>query len=675
MLKKNSSVYLFICSILFFYLFVCQAPGYSAASFSDSVSVDAGLKLALGNVKLDEASTDLKQSITLSPDTPEQILLTTTLKNTGSLDGKIGYKIDGNIPIDVAGDITLALYEGDEYIADLELGMDSFLQKNGEVVVIEPGNQKVYSVKVKAATLPSATENIQLSISLSLTQTNAKEPKRMFNDEVTFDPITVVLEADAINSDNGWPMDNDPRWKTDSNTGVRYINELESEIMYFSETKDGTRIKNLDNLSIYIDYGKSNQKWNFKQVSSLDSPFQIKEEWLDGKVRIEVSLDTDASHYIQSTTISDYSYEMKFQFQSNDNRSITFKGALFAKRLLLTSDNADYHNNANYYKDILPVYTSRQGATIRLAYIQDNTYSPLTSLSESTLQLSEFRIRFDLQQVNSMIAKVDKSSNSINVKVADFVSDLDEIKRMSIFITGSSGEELKIERNVKALPIDVNMQIPINWYGIGEGDRIKISSQQLAIHLIEKKQGNRVYYASDPENPPVLYLMNTGNNYFGFEYAQKWDGLEIEEIVYSSDRKVMRITFSLELPDLNLNIYNQKFAFKIPNGIGYIIYYQEMAFSLIPPVQMMTSPSTTSTVESNQVIQESAHLEDAINQADESSGREIDEFKEVQPETAVDEIPEEGTSSDETVGALADPPTAGYDSAAITADSPQPTTP
>ncbi len=29
----------------------------------------------------------------------------------------------------------------------------------------------------------------------------------------------------------------------------------------------------------------------------------------------------------------------------------------------------------------------------------------------------------------------------------------------------------------------------------------------------------------------------------------------------------MRITFSFELPDLNLNVYNQKFAFKVPNGI------------------------------------------------------------------------------------------------------------
>ena len=301
--------------------------------------------MALGNVNLNEEFTDLNQSITLSPDAPEQTLLATTLQNAGNLDGKIGYKIDGNIPTDVAGDITLALYEGDEYIADLELGMDSFLQKNGEVVVIEPGNQKVYSVKVKAANLPSATENIQLSISFSLTQTNAKEPKRMFNDEVTFDSITVVLEGKTANPDTGWPMDNDPRWKTDSNTGVRYINELETEIMYFSETKDGTRIKNLDNLSIYIDYNKGNQKWNFKQVSTLDAPFEVKEEWSDGKVRIDVSLDADANQYIQSTTISDYGYEMKFQFQSNNSKSITFKGALFAKRLLLTSDNADYHNN------------------------------------------------------------------------------------------------------------------------------------------------------------------------------------------------------------------------------------------------------------------------------------------------------------------------------------------
>ena len=588
MLKKNSSVYLFICSILFFYLFVFQAPGYSAASFSDSVSVDAGIKLALGNVNLNEEFTDLNQSITLSQDAPEQTLLATTLQNTGNLDGKIGYKIDGNIPTDVAGDITLALYEGDEYIADLELGMDSFLQKNGEVVVIEPGKQKVYSVKVKAANLPSATENIQLSISFSLTQTNAKEPKRMFNDEVTFDPITVVLEGETANPDIGWPKDNDPRWKTDSNTGVRYINELETEIMYFSETRDGTRIKNLDNLSIYIDYSKGNQKWNFKQVSTLDSPFEVKEEWSDGKVRIDVSLDADANQYNQSTTIGDYSYEMKFQFQSNANKAVSFKGALFAKRLLLTSDNADYHNDANYYKDILPVYTSKQGTTIRLAYIQNNTYSPLTSLSESTLQLSEYRIRFDVQKVNAMIAKVDKSSNSIKVKVADFVSDLGEIKRMSIFITGSSGQELKIERNVKALPIDVNMQIPTNWYAIGD-NRIKINTQQMDVPLVEQKEADGIYFVSNETDPPVLYLMNSGNHYFGFEYDKMWAGQEIKEIVYSPDLKVMRITFSFKVSDLQLNNNGKQFSFKISNGVGYMIYYHQITLNFIPVGDMMSS--------------------------------------------------------------------------------------
>lgn len=588
MLLKNRSVYFSICSILFLALFLFQAPSYSAISFSDSVSVDAGIKLTLGNVSLDEASTNLNQSLTLSQDTTEQTLLTTTLQNTGSLDGKLGYQIEANIPTDIAEDINLALYEGSEYIGDLEVGTHSFLQKNGEVVVIEPGNQKVYSVKVKAANLPSTTENIQLAISFSLTQTNAKEPKRMFNDEVTFDPITVVLEGETANPDTAWPMDNDPRWKTDSNTGVRYINELETEIMYFSETKDGKRIKNLDNLSIYIDYNKGNQKWNFKQVSTLDAPFEVKEEWSDGKVRIDVSLDADANQYIQSTTISDYGYEMKFQFQANDTKSITFKGSLFAKRLLLTSDTADYHNNLEYYKDIFPIYTSKHGSNIRLAYIQNNTYSPLTSLSETTLQLSEYRIRFDVQKVNSMIAKVDKSSNSINVKVADFVSDLDEIKRMSIFITGSSGQELKVERNVKALPIDVNMQIPTNWYGIGD-NRVKIDTQQMDVPLVEQKEADGIYFVSSETDPPVLYLMNSGNHYFGFEYDKMWAGQEIKEIVYSPDLKVMRITFSFKVSDLQQNNNGKQFSFKISNGVGYMIYYYQIALNFIPIGDMMSS--------------------------------------------------------------------------------------
>ncbi len=474
-----------------------------------------------------ESTSYLNNEVTVIADSLDQTILTTTLTNSGTLMGKLGYKIESDIPSELRDAITFSLYEGDNYVADLELsGNYLFLNQNTEDVIMEPGSQKTYSIRITSNALPVETQNFQVAVSFILSQTNATEPQQMFYDEVDFDPIAVTVEKETIDSDNGWPMDNDPRWKTDSNTGVRYINELETEIMYFSETKDGTRIKNLDNLSIYIDYNKGNQKWNFIQVSTLDAPFEVKEEWSDGKVRIDVSLDADSNQYIQSTTISDYGYEMKFQFQANNTKSITFKGSLFAKRLLLTSDNADYHNNLEYYKDIFPIYTSKHGSNIRLAYIQNNTYSPLTSLSETKLQLSEYRIRFDVQKVNSMIAKVDKSSNSINVKVADFVSDLDEIKRMSIFITGSSGQELKIERNVKALPIDVNMQIPTNWYGIGDGDRIKISSQQLAIHLIEKKQGNRVYYASDPENPPVLYVMNTGSNYFGFEYSHKmeWSG-------------------------------------------------------------------------------------------------------------------------------------------------------
>jgi len=619
------------------------------------VSVDAGIKLTLGNVDFEEDTTELNRSIALSTDAPEQTFLMTTLQNTGSLDGKIGYKIDGNIPPDIAGNITLALYEGDAYVADLEVGTDKFLQKNGETVVIEPGNQKVYSIKVTAMNFPSETENIELSMSFSLTQTNATEPKQMFYDLVTFDSVSVALESEAAVPVTGWPTSNDPRWKTDSNTGVRYINELESEIMYFSETKDGTRIKNLDNLSIYIDYSKSNQKWNIKQILTLDAPFMIKEVWSDGKLRIDVSLDADANQYIQSTTIGDYDYEMKFQFQSNSTKSITFKGALFAKRLLLTSDNADYHNNANYYKDIFPVYTSKQGASIHLAYIQNNTYSPLTSLSESTLQLSEYRIRFDVQKVNSMIAKVDKSSNSIKVKVADHITDLDEIKRMSIFITGSSGQELKIERNVKALPIDLNMEIPIVWNDLGGQNKIKISSQQLDIQLIEKIMGNKIYFVNDPAAPPVMYLMNAGNHYVDFRFANQVgtvNGLHIEKIVYSPDMKIMRITFSFEsetLPD--------GFNFSVSNGINNIISDTYYKFNFIRAIRTVsTAASAFSTSDSLHSIEDSIISEEGVDGSAYSEQTEAIESMEPEIEVPGETIvPVEADSSEELDDSVSNP--------------------
>lgn len=624
MLNINKRVYLAICAILCFALSLFQVPSYAAASFADSVSVDAGIKLTLGNVNLDEAASDFKQSVMLSMDAPEQTLVTTTLQNAGSLDGTIGYKIEGIMPTDVAGGITLELYEGNEYIAALEVGTDSFLQKNGQPVVIEPGIQKTYSVKIKTATLPDATENIRLSISFSLTQTNATEPKKMFYDIVIFDPITVFLEGETANPDTGWPMDSDPRWKTDSKTGVRYINELETEIMYYSETKDGTRIKNLDNLSIYIDYGKSNQKWNLTQISKLDPPFKIKEEWSDGKVRIDVSLDADVNQYMHATTISDYDYDMKFQFQSNNNRALTFKGSLFAKRLLLTTDNADFHNNAEYHKDILPIYTSKQENSIHLAYIQNNAYSPLTSLSEAPLQLAAYRIRFNVQNANSLSTKVDQSSNSFKVKVADFVSDLAEIKRLTIFITGTSGEELKIERNVKALPIDVNMQIPTEWYDIGE-NRVKINTQQLDVQLIEQKEADGTYFVSDANNPPVLYLMNAGNHYFGFEYDKMWIGQEIKEIVYSPDMKVMRITFSFKEQDLQQNNNGKSFSFKISNGIGYMIYYHQIALNFIPASNIMSSQENFSILSGPDIDQEFSASESVEPQTIEVENVETDE--------------------------------------------------
>lgn len=643
MVNKNEIFRLFICSMLFFALFLFQTPRYSAASFSDSVSVDAGIELTLGNVKLEDASSDLRQSVSLSADSPEQTLLTTTLRNAGSLDGKIGYRLDGSIPNTVAAGVTLALYEGDEYVADLELGKDSFIEKGGEPVVIEPGSQKNYSVKVKSAMMPDATENFELSIAFSLTQTNASDPKQMFHDEAQFDPIAIVLEAENLIP--GWPLDSDPRWKFDSKTGVRYINELETEIMYYGETKDGTRIKNLDDLSIYIDYSKSNQKWNFKQISKLDPPFNVKEEWSDGKVRVDVSLDADVNQYMHSTTISDYDYDMKFQFQSNNNKVLTFKGSLFAKRLLLTTDNADYHNNAEYRKDVLPIYTSKQDSVMRLAYIQNNTYSPLASLSESPLQLSAYRIRFEAQKADAMIAKVDKSTNSFKVKVADFVSDLDEIKRLTIFITGTSGEELKIERNVKALPIDPYMQIPTDWYDIGGNNQVKISSQELNIPVLKKPQGNTIYYVSDEGNPPVLYLMNTGNHYFDFRFpgqAEMINGLRISEIVYSPNLKIMKVTFSFEsinLPD--------GFNFSLSNGINDIISGSYYKFNFIRNGQNLgVMANTLSASESLQTSQ--TPLQSEPEAAQSASVETTDEGD------LLEAAPEEAVSQDEAVGVLSE---------------------
>ena len=584
---KNLNVNLFIFSMLFFALFLIQAPSYSAASFSDAVSVDAGIKLTLGNVNLDEVASDLKQSVMLSSAAPEQTLLTTTLQNSGSLDGKIGYKIEGNIPTDVAADITLALYEGNEYVADLEVGTARFMQKNGEPVIIEPGNQKTYSVKIKTATLPNASENFQLSISFSLTQTNATEPKQMFHDDVTFDPSIVVLEADGIDPVPGWPVDSDPRWHTDAGTGVRYIDEFETEMMYYSETSDGKRIRNLDDVSFYLDYSESNQKLTLNSATSIDSPYAVEMvEVAEGKYRLDISMDTAASGNIDRTTLVDSSYRIVLNNPQN-GEGFVLQGSLYAKRLLLSTDTADYLYNTEYQNGRFPLYASKQSRSFRLAYISENYTNQVSHLTESELSLSEYTIGFTIQKKNSLIAGVDETGNSFTLKVADGVNRLEDASHLSIFITGSAGNKLKIERTVKALPIDTDMQVPSVWNDLGGQNKIKISSQQLDVQLVEKTKGNKIYYVSDPAAPPVLYPMTTGNSYFDFRFADQLEtvnGLHIEKVVYSPDMEIMRITFSFEsqtLPD--------GFNFSVSNGINNIISGTYYKFNFIRASQTVAN--------------------------------------------------------------------------------------
>lgn len=582
---KNRSVYLFICSMLFFALFLFQAPSFYAASFSDSVSVESGIKLTLGNVNLDEADSDLKPSVTLSSGAPEQTLLTTTLQNSGSLDGKIGYEIEGNIPTDVAADISLALYEGSEFIADLEVGKDGFLKKDGEPVIIEPGNQKTYSVKIKTATLPNASENFLLSISFSLTQTNAIEPKQMFHDEVTFGTSIVVLEA--VDSVPGWPVDSDPRWHTDAIAGVRYINEFETEMMYYSETSDGKRIRNLDDVSFYLDFSESNQPLKLNSATSIDSPYAVEMvEVAEGKYRLDISMDTAASGNSDKTTLVDSSYRIVLNNPQN-GEGFVLQGSLYAKRLLLSTDTADSLYNTEYQNGRFPLYASKQLRSFRLAYISENYTNQVSYLTESELSLSEYTIGFSIQKKNSMIAGVDEAGNSFTLKVVDGLNKLEDASHLSIFITGSAGNKLKIERTVKALLIDSDMQVPTVWNDLGGQNKIKISSQQLDVQLVEKTKGNRLYYVSDPAAPPMLYLMNTGNSYFDFRFANQLEtvnGLHIEKVVYSPDMKIMRITFSFEseaLPD--------GFNFSVSNGINNIISGTYFKFNFIRASQTVAN--------------------------------------------------------------------------------------
>jgi len=648
-----------ICTILFFGFLLLFSPGYSAAVFSDSVSADAGIKLTLGNLQVTENTSFLNKEVTVASDNLDQTILTTMLTNTGTLMGKLGYRIESDIPSDLKDDIIFSLYEGDRYIAELELsGSYLFLHQDTEEIVFEPGSQKSYSVKINTNALPSETKDFQITFSFILSQKNADEPKQMFHDEVDFETIAITLEKENTEPEIVWPADTDSRWKTDKKSNITYISELDTKTMYYSETSDGRNIRNLDNLSIYIDYSGS-EKPTFSGLDTVDSPFKITIVTISNdKIRIDFSIDTTVKGNENQTTIIDYWYDI-----SVINTRITFDGELAAKRLLLTTDNAEHDNNGSYQANLFPLYVSNNPLEFGLAYIKNNNYGQLSSLTEIDILFNAYHIDFVATEANAFVTNINADNNSFTIQLNDSGSLSERAKKISILITGNARNELKIERRVIPLKVDPSMTIPDKWHNIGSG--IKVNTQQLTIPVLKTSDSGRAYYVNDPSQPFVLYFKNKDKNYFGFLFnnqLQESDGFKVEEVAYSADLTVMRVRFSFASEILS----HWGFAYNIHNGINSFSYSQAN-------ITLVESTTKNSSTNRSAFFQAESILVNEENSSSASS--EVVESNDAIPVDSAAEVELIEVIIAEEEQAPSEPPPLESDSAAIAPESPQPTTP
>lgn len=648
-----------MCTILFFGFLLFFSPGYSAAVFSDSVSTDAGIKLTLGNLQVTESTSFLNKEVTVASDNLDQTIFTTMLTNTGTLMGKLGYRIESDIPSDLKDDIIFSLYEGDLYIADLDLSESYlFLHQDTEDIVFEPGSQKSYSIKINTNTLPSETEDFQITFSFILSQTNADEPEQMFHDEVDFEPIAITLEKENTEPEIVWPADTDSRWMTDKKSNITYISELDTKTMYYSETSDGSNIRNLDNLSIYIDYSGT-EKPTFSGLDTVDSPFKITIVTISNdKIRIDFSIDTTVKGNENQTTIIDYWYDI-----SVINTRISFDGELAAKRLLLTTDQADHDNNGSYQADLFPLYVSNSPLEFGLAYIKNNNYGQLSSLIETDILFNAYHIDFVATEANAFVTNINADNNSFITQLNGSGSHSEGAKKLSILITGNASNELKIERRIIPLKVDPSMTIPSKWQNIGSG--IRVNAQQITVPVIKTSEGDRAYYVNDPSQMFVLYFKNKDENYFGFSFnnqLQESDGFKAEEVAYSADLTVMRVTFSFASESLS----HWGFAYYIHNGINSFSYSQANITlvesnakyisanrsAFVQEESLLVTEETVSIINSEMVESNEAVLVDSAEK-----GESFEMF-----------IVDEGQLPSAT------PPTEA-DSSVIATESPQPTTP
>lgn len=472
-LAKWALPMLFLMSTLFILFFLSPVPSVSA-HFSETVKEDVGIKLTLGNLALSPENDETLTGLTYSGGDPVT-LSTHNLKNKGTLNGKLAYQIQvtekgTDTPVDVSGMQLIMSFDsvlGDKTIPASEINTSkyTFITDSEGKEWIFDANQKEdlpVTIKYKSTDIPEKEREIDITVTFLLVQTNASEPKEtMFYDKVSFKhEVQLKTKAEEVPDPADpeyWPAADDENWE--ENGEVRYNKVHFEEIMYFSETESGEKVRNLNDNMLYIELPEETTKedQNFRINSNVNGT-HIEAKVMENKRHIKVTF----SFYLTSEEAVNLlsqreSFTISFEY-GKLNSSITFGTdfiPLVYKRILLSSDEK---RDARF--EIRRVDTTPEPRKITFKYVFDDWGINIGSwinqpLSDAKLQYKELEATvskepalFDLN-VHKASKNDDKDYLLINTNKTVDTTNITKDGKLKIVITGNDGRKLVIYRELK----------------------------------------------------------------------------------------------------------------------------------------------------------------------------------------------------------------------------------
>ncbi|MDN5373026.1 MAG: hypothetical protein PWR19_2072 [Carnobacterium sp.] len=451
-----------------FFITIYLAPSTKVfANFTDSATLNAGIKLSLGNLDLSPEQDETITGLTYLGGDPV-LLSTHYLKNEGTLNGKLAYKIQVNkkgTNIQVDNDETqLIMNFGSEIgekvipISQINSGSYAFVTDNEDEEWIFDGNSETdipITIKYKNSTIPVSDQDIDIIVTFLLVQTNVSEPKEtMFYDKVSFKHELKLKAAEISNPTNPdyWPAADDKNWKW--NGEVRYYDAYFENIMYFSEIENSDRVGNLNDNVLYIELPEDKLKKNKDFEITQKEGSNVEIEVMENKRFIKITYSFNKSTVEAKNLLSQPGYP-SVAFTYGEHKSYTRFGGdllpLIYKRVLLSSDK-----NSPGVFETLPIYTTLMQQKIYFKKISENYTVDENSYINQTLSDAKLNYK-KLETIVSENSKLfdvslQKANNEdyllVNTNSSITAGNENNKGKLKIILIGNNGNRLVIYRDL-----------------------------------------------------------------------------------------------------------------------------------------------------------------------------------------------------------------------------------